>query len=251
MASFYGGGMQGNAWFDVSQRGNTPFHFTLAVTNSDLHALMSDVHSPTNQLEGTLTGELTIKDANTVDWNSWNGHGWANLKNGLIWDTPIFGMMSSILNTFVPGIGNSRASEASGTFTITNSVIQTRDLDIRASGMRLVYDGTVDFHTRVNARVEAELLRDTWFVGKIVSTALWPISKLFEYKVTGTLANPNPEPVYLVPRLFLAPLHPVKSLKGMLQAPAGNYDELPDHLLPTPPPPETPVLDSPPIPKSE
>jgi hypothetical protein len=141
--------------------------------------------------------------------------------------------MSTVMNGIVPGIGNSRASEAAGTYTITNSVIHTRDLDIRALGMRLIYNGTVDFSTRVNARVEAELLRDTWVVGKLFSTALWPVSKLFEYRVTGTLADPKPEPVFLLPRLFLAPFQSMKSVGGIFQSrPDADYEPLSGPSLP-------------------
>lgn len=229
VASFYAGQAFGHAWFDVSERGSTPFNFAIAVTNADLHALMSDLHSPTNQLEGALTGRLVITNANTRDFKSWDGYGRAKLRDGLIWDTPVFGAISTVMNTFVPGIGNNRASEATGKFTITNSVIHTHDLDIRASGMRLQYDGTVDFETRVDARVQAELLRDTWVIGPAVSTILWPVSKLFEYKVTGTLAKPEMEPVYTVPKLFLAPLHPMKTLKDMFKEnPSGTNAPPPD-----------------------
>ena len=220
--SFYGGTAQGNAWFDVSERDHARFKFFLGVTNADLHALMADLNSPTNRLEGALTGGLTITSADTHDFKSWNGFGRAKLRDGLIWDTPIFGVMSSVMNTVVPGIGNNRASDAGGKFTITNSVIHTHDLDIRASGMRLQYDGTVDFATRVEARVQAELLRDTWLIGPVVSKVLWPVSKMFEYKVTGTLAKPDMEPVYVVPKIFLAPLHPVKAIRGMFEEPAGT-----------------------------
>jgi hypothetical protein len=216
-AQFYGGEAGGNAWFDVRERGSTPYGFDLNVTNADLNALMGDLHSPTNQLEGTLTGQLVVTEANTRDWNSWQGHGRARLRDGLIWDSPIFGVMSTMMNSFVPGIGNSRASDARGTYIITNSVIFTKDLDIRASGMRLQYEGTVDFQTRVDARVEAELLRDAPIFGKAVSMVLWPVSKLFEYKVTGTLAKPEPVPLYFIPRMFLAPLSPVRSLRSIFQ----------------------------------
>jgi hypothetical protein len=242
VTSFYGGEGRGHAWFDVRQPGSAPFHFAVNVTNVDLHALMGDLHSPTNQLEGTLAGELVVTSANTTNWNSWNGYGRASLRDGLIWDTPVFGVMSTVMNGIVPGIGNSRASEASGTYTISNSVLRTRDLDIRASGMRLSYNGTVDFETRVNARVEAELLRDTWVVGKLFSTALWPVSKLFEYRVTGTLADPQTEPVYFVPRLFLAPFQSMKSVGEMFQKQESGFETLPDPLLPLPAvPDETPA----------
>lgn len=239
VASFYGGDARGDAWFDVRERGDTPFKFSLLVTNADLHALMSDLHSPTNHLEGELTGRLIITNATTKDFNSWNGHGRAKLRDGLIWDSPIFGAMSSAMNAVVPGIGNSRASDANGKFTITNSVIHTQDLDIRASGMRLQYEGTVDFGTRVDARVQAELLRDTWVIGPAVSTILWPVSKMFEYKVTGTLAKPEMEPLYIVPKIFLAPLHPMKAIKGMFEddsvrsnSPTAVWPETPVNLDP-------------------
>ena len=239
VTSFYGGEGHGHAWFDVKDRGTTPFRFALAVTNADLHALMADLHSPTNQLEGRLTGQLVVTNATTQDFKSWNGFGRAKLRDGLIWDTPVFGMMSKVMNTFVPGIGNSRASDAGGRFTLTNSIIHTRDLDIRASGMRLQYAGTVDFQTRVEARVQAELLRDTWLIGPVMSTALWPVSKLFEYKVTGTLAKPEIEPVYMVPKIFLAPLSPLKTVKGMFTEPSGRTNAPPDW-------PEAPAAPEPP-----
>jgi hypothetical protein len=216
--AFYGGTAEGHAWFDVAEPRHTPFRFHLAVTNADLHALMSDLHSPSNQLEGIITGRLTITNALTQDWRSWWGDGKAQLRDGLIWDTPVFGIMSRVLNTIIPGLGNSRASDAKGSFIITNSIIVTRDLDIRASGMRLQYEGTVDFETRVQARVQAELLRDTWLLGRTVSNLLWPVSKLFEYEVTGTLAKPEARPIHLVPRMLLAPLNPVRTLRGIFSS---------------------------------
>jgi len=234
---FYGGTAAGHAWFDVAEPRHTPFRFHLAVTNADLHALMSDLHSPGNQLEGIVSGRLTITNALTQDWRSWWGDGQAQLRDGLIWDTPVFGVMSRVLNTIIPGLGNSRASDAKGSFLITNSIIVTRDLDIRASGMRLQYEGTVDFETRVQARVQAELLRDTWLLGRTVSNLLWPVSKLFEYEVTGTLATPEARPIHLIPRMLLAPLNPLRTLRGLLPGDnsPGVFQDFP--LEPAEPPP--------------
>ena len=42
------------------------------------------------------------------------------------------------------------------------------------------------------------------------------MTKLFEYKITGTIDHPKTEPVYLLPRLFGLPFHPWRTLKGML-----------------------------------
>jgi hypothetical protein len=58
-------------------------------------------------------------------------------------------------------------------------------------------------------------------VGPIISTIFTPVTKVFEYKVTGTLQNPKKEPLY-VPRLFLLPLHPIRTLEDWLPG-GGNF----------------------------
>ena len=82
--------------------------------------------------------------------------------------------------------------------------------------MRMQYRGTVDFQGELDARVEAELLRDVWAIGPVVSTVLWPVTKAFEYKVTGSLKEPKAEPVYLLPKIVLIPFHPFRTLRDLL-----------------------------------
>ena len=164
------------------------------MTNADLHALAVDLASPTNHLEGTLAGQLVVTRADSRDWRTWDGFGHAKLHDGLIWDIPIFGILSPVLNTFSAGLGDSRATDATAGFSMTNGVMYSDSLAIRSTMMQLKYTGTVDMSQNVNARVTAELLRNTWVIGPLVSTVLWPVSKLFEYRVTGTLKNPKSEP---------------------------------------------------------
>ena len=213
-AEFYGGHIAGHAYFDPTPTDGTDFSFRLKVNEADLHRLMSDLttNTKTNKLEGILTGELAIDSASTRDPKSWQGHGRVDLRDGLIWEFPVFGLFSPLLNAVSSGLGNSRARQGDATFTIKNSVISTKDLQVHAVGARLDYDGWVDFETKVHGKVEAELFRNLPLFGKIMSLALWPVSKIFEYKITGTLAQPKAEPVY-VPGFLL---HPFRSLKGLL-----------------------------------
>jgi len=221
-AAFYGGEMHGHAYFDFrAPHAGADYDFNVTVTNVDLHALTTDLSSPTNHLEGTLAGRLVVMQADSRDYQTWNGFGRASVHDGLLWDIPIFGLLSPVLNTVSPGLGNSRATDATARFIITNGVIVTDSLEIRSLMTRLEYTGTVDLQQNVNARVTARLLRDTWVVGPLVSTALWPVSKMFEYRVTGTLKNPKSEPVY-VPKLLLLPLHPIRTLEEMLPGGSTN-----------------------------
>ena len=215
LASAYGGDADGFAHFDFHPRTGSDFEFTAHVRNANLHLLATDLSSPSNHLEGVLSGRFVMTSANSGNWRSWNGYGQATLHDGLIWDVPIFGILSPVLNAIMPGLGSSRATDATVQFGMTNGVIFSDNLEMRSTMMRLQYAGTVDLQSRVNARVDAQLLRDTWVVGPLLSTALWPVSKLFEYKITGTLQQPRMEPVY-IPKVFFLPLHPIRSLEEIL-----------------------------------
>ena len=216
-AAFYGGSADGSAYFDfrVPHEG-ADFNFAVEVTNVNLHLLAVDLSTTTNHLEGTLSGRLVVTNASTMTLESWNGYGRAKLRDGLLWDIPIVSILSPVLNTISPGLGNSRATEASGKFGITNGVGFTDSLEIRSTMTRLEYAGTIDLQQNVNARVTAHLLRDTPVVGSIFSTVLWPVSKLFEYRVTGPLSKPKSEPLYVLPKILLIPLHPIRTLESII-----------------------------------
>jgi hypothetical protein len=221
-AGFYSGSATGSARFDFAPEKGADFAFDFTMTDTDFPALMADLSTSTNRLEGRLAGRLSVTRANSDDWRTIQGSGHVSLHDGLIWEIPIFGIFSPVLDAIVPGLGSSRASQGSATFVINNGVIQSDDLEIRASAMRLQYRGAVDLESRVDARVEAELLRDTWVIGRLVSLVLWPVSKLFEYRVSGTLQQPRSEPVFFIPKLVLLPFHPIRTMKELFPEESGE-----------------------------
>lgn len=223
--AFYEGRIEGAAHFDFSRDRGSDFQFHLKADNVSLSPLMRDISTRSNRLEGILDCEITVTNANTRDKFTWNGYGHGNLTNGLIWDIPFFAVISPVLNTFAPGLGNSRARQAVGSLVISNGVIITQDLDIRANAMRLKSSGSVDFDKNVNARMEAELLRDMPAIGFLISKVLWPVTKLFEFKITGTLDQPKTDQLYMVPRILLAPLHPFRTIKDLFQSDPKKADE--------------------------
>jgi len=95
-------------------------------------------------------------------------------------------------------------------------VLYTKNLEILSPPARLHYDGTVDFAGQVNANVEAEMFRDTFLVGPLLSLLTTPVTKVFEYRVTGSLANPKSEPRYILPKLLLLPLRPFQTIREFL-----------------------------------
>ena len=183
------------------------------VTNVNSHLLVSDLNSPTNHLEGALAGRLVVTRADTRDLETWNGFGRMSLRNGLIWEAPFFSIVSPVLNTVAPGTGQQPRDGRGGGVHHHERRDYTDSLEIHSTLMGLHYSGTVDMKQKVNAHVTAQLLRNTWVVGPLISAATWPFSKLFEYKITGTLKDPIKEPLYVIPKILLMPLHPIKRLR--------------------------------------
>ena len=216
VAQFHGGQGSGDAKFEFATNGQSRFQFRIDWSGVDLRSLVKDLSTKTNSLEGILRGNLQITSASSSNPKSWNGRGMAEIKDGLIWDFPLFGVFSPILNAFIPGLGNSRARDGAASFIITNSVIHTADLEIDATAMRMRYNGTINFDRRIDGRMEAELLRNVPGIGLVISKILWPVTKIFEYKITGTLEQPKTESVYLIPKIILFPLSPIKTFKDLL-----------------------------------
>ena len=214
-AEFYGGNLSGNARFNFTDNGGAGFGFNAVFSNVNFQPFISQVAVSSNRIEGRLSGSLAITQGYTDNWNGWEGAGRLRLADGLIWDIPVFGVVSPVLNKISPGLGNSRAKEGSMSFRITNSVVSFDDLEIRAHNFKLHYEGTVDFNMRLNARVEADVLRDAFIVGPVISYVFKPLTKLFVYKVTGTLSHPESQPLY-IPKALLAPFQPVRTVKKLL-----------------------------------
>ena len=217
-AVWAGAPARGWLWFDFAQPRGGAMAFQFTTTNSDLHRLVGELQDgKPNKLEGALDLELSVDQASVDDLKSWHGQGQARLRDGLIWDVPLFGAASKIMNSMFPGLGHSRAKQAIATFTLTNSVIHSRDLEIQATGMHLKYRGTVDFDGEVEARMEAKLLRGVPGLGPLLSAVLSPVGKLFQYRVSGTLDNPKLEDVYLLPRIIFLPFQPFKTLQSIFR----------------------------------
>ena len=222
----YDGAAAGFARFDFRTDPGTDFQFVLGVKDADLRPLMLDMIGRTNHLEGRVSGELIVTNANTENKFSWNGDGRVELRDGLIWAVPIFGALSKPLDSVFPGLGNARITEGIGQFIITNGVMHTDTLEMRTQIARLVCNGMVDFDARVNLTVTAAPRRSA--LGDILNIPLWPLRELLKYQVGGTLNEPKISPVY-IPKLLL---HPFQTFEGIFGNEAGKSNPPPVYKEP-------------------
>ncbi|HEY1788601.1 MAG TPA: AsmA-like C-terminal region-containing protein [Verrucomicrobiae bacterium] len=219
-ASLYGGTGTGAINFDFTPRRGANFNFISDYDGVDLHALAQDLSTSSNHLEhleGLISGHFVVTSGYSENWQSCNGYGQAKLRNGLLWDVPAFGVLSPVFNTISPGMGDSRATDASAQFFMTNGVIATDNLQIHTLLMLLHCKGTLDLTGRLDAHFTAELLRDMRVVGPLLAFVTLPLGKICECKVTGTWSDPKVRSLYLnVPqKFFLYMMHPFHTLENL------------------------------------
>jgi hypothetical protein len=229
-AAFCGGSLAGDLFFDWSDaEGDTDYRLGLSVTNVSLKEFLSDVWPKTNRLEGRVSGRGEITSASTADPRSIRGQGTISMQDGYLWGLPIFGLFSPIFDVVSPGLGETRFTSGSASFRLADGNVDTRDFEMRSMAMRLRYRGIVSYQGNLDATMEAALFRDAPLIGRLLSFAFMPVTKLLEYRIEGTLADPKPEPRY-VPRILMNLLSPISFLKSLL--PKSDKSEKPE------PPPE-------------
>ena len=116
------------------------------------------------------------------------GSGNVNVANGDVFAIPIFGPISSILGSLLPGtLGYSIAHEAKADFTVKNSTIHTENLEVAGKLFSMVGHGDIHF---LDDKLDFDIRIDPKGPGILLT----PVYKLFEYKGEGSLKNPDWHP---------------------------------------------------------
>jgi hypothetical protein len=220
------GTLAGWVTFDYAPKRDSSFRTDFSVHDIDLSQLARGLSGRSNRLEGLLDAHLRLQSARSSNKNALMGHGDIFVHDALLWDIKLFGILTPVLNAISPGAGESRASEASAGIGVENGVIWTDNLEVSANGYRLRYSGNVTMDEKITGRVEANLLRDTPLLGPVLSLLLTPLSKLFEYHISGTMRNPTIEPIF-IPKALMMLIRPFHTLKSIL----------PENTTPAPAPP--------------
>jgi hypothetical protein len=136
---------------------------------------------------GDLFGKFDFK-ARGADARSIEGAGKLRVANGTVFTIPVFGPLSSLMSSIIPGSGHSVQREATASFTVREGVINTKDFKVSGRSFGLVGHGDLHFlenRLDFNVRVDPK---------KGPGVVLTPIYELLEYKGDGPLSKPNWHP---------------------------------------------------------
>jgi len=172
---------------DISlARNDQRYHAAMTVAGVNFPAL-TDLYYSYKTAKGQLNGSYDF-DGVGGDARKMRGRGKVDVTNGNVFAIPIFGPLSGILNSVLPGTsGYSIAHEATANFTIKDGIIHTDDFEVAGKLFSMLGGGDVHF---LDDKLDFDLRVDPKGPGVLLS----PVYKLFEYKGEGSLKQPDWHP---------------------------------------------------------
>jgi hypothetical protein len=190
-ADIYKGTLRGDVVVALDNP-ETQYRASFDAANCDVDRLMVALRGEGREVSGSLAGHVELRGHGS-DLKTMTGSGHVEILDGVLVELPLFGVFSRILNDISPGAGSTKITRARATFAVAKGAVKTDDLGMAAGAFSVSSRGEVDFDGKLDFRVQAQFLRSVPPIN--VLTAI--IGKIFEYKVGGTLANPNYRPLHL------------------------------------------------------
>jgi len=181
-ATLFNGQVNGGA--DISIDPSKPAYIAHLETSGIDFPTLTKLYFNYESSQGQMDGSCDFSGGRGDDLMALVANGSLCVMNGNVFAIPVFGPLSGLLNTILPGMGYNQAREATATFSINSGVIATNDFLVHGKSFDMLGDGTfdiardaMDFNIRINAQ---------GLTGRLLS----PISRLFEYEGRGKLSKP-------------------------------------------------------------
>jgi len=141
--------------------------------------------------EATLGGLAGEGQGKTV-----RGQGVVRVREGRVFSLPLFGGLSRILTKLIPGLDFVlRQTDATAEFKIRDGRVVCDSVNIEGDVLSLEGRGEATFDGKLDFTVRVALMKDSTIVGKLLRGITYPLSWLFEFRLRGTIDNPEWYPV--------------------------------------------------------
>jgi AsmA-like C-terminal region len=180
----FNGTVRGTA--DISLARNDPhYRANLAVEGIDF-PLLTDLYFKYRTAQGQMNGEYDFTGLGD-NARTMRGTGKIRVNNGDVFAIPIFGPLSRLIGSIIPGSGYSVAHNASADFNIKEGIAHTDDFKVSGKLFGMVGHGDIHF---LDDKLDLDVRIDAGGPGVILA----PMYKLFEYRGEGSLSKPNWHP---------------------------------------------------------
>ena len=200
-ASVYGGTASGSIVLTAPPRGERQVHFQadMHLRDADFERFMKSASTSESKREyaGRLSGRLALEGTTGEHCRkALNGNGSVEIRDGRVFLLPLFGGLSRLMTRIIPGLDFVlRQSDAGMEFRIGSGRIETDKLVVEGDILSLKGEGAYVLGGDLDFDAQVKLMKEHSLVSKLVRVLTYPISKLFEFRLRGTLDDPSWYPV--------------------------------------------------------
>jgi hypothetical protein len=180
----FNGTIRGGA--DISlAKNDSHYRANIAVDGIDFPRV-TELYYQYKSAQGRLDGNYTFTGLGG-DARSMRGSGKIDVTNGDVFAIPIFGPLSEILNSLLPGTGYSVARNASARVDVKDGKIHTEDFEVAGKLFSMLGHGDIHF---LDDKLDFDVRMSMNGPGRLLA----PVYKLFEYTGEGSLKHPDWHP---------------------------------------------------------
>jgi len=141
---------------------------------------------------GRYTLEMRLAGAICTNiLSSLSGEGKSSIDDALLYRFPLFAGLTDFLGRNVPGVNFLVAQTDMNTqFTISDGGIQFSKIKMQGNIFGVAMTGDYWFSDQLDFGVRVSFLQSVPLLRHIVKVVWWPVGKLFEMELKGTLENP-------------------------------------------------------------
>lgn len=130
------------------------------------------------------------------------GEGRIRVEDGELFQIPLMGGLSEWLARIYPGLGFASQTDFRAEYLLRDGAFHTEEALLEGSVLSLKAKGDYRLDRSLDMTVQVQPLRDG-VVAEAVRLATSPLTKLLEFKLSGTIADPKWRPVNLPKEMFL------------------------------------------------
>lgn len=196
--SIWDGSLEGDAQINFDDKGDDYVSFSIGVTNCDFSKVAGNLcNTQTAGLSGVFSMQAQggfIMSSNTLQTIS--AFGKANIDKGRLFQLPLFGGLTSIMTKIIPGLDFVlRQSDLNAEFKIENARITSDKIAIDGGVLSLKASGHATVEGELDYAVQLTLMSEDSSVAKVLRVLTWPISKLMEFRLRGSIEKPEWYPI--------------------------------------------------------
>lgn len=201
-ASAYGGTLEARSEFEWFPDAPSRFSTALELQKSRLGPVLAALTGRDPGEPGTL--DLGLEVAGNLSTNTLrtlHGTGKVQVREAHLYRMPLFAGFTDFMARNVPGLDFVLSqNDVNAAFAIQDYGLQFSKLQVEGSVFSIQGQGAYWFSDTLDIGVRINLLKQRTWLGRVLKVALFPVSKLFELELTGTLATPKWSPTTLALR---------------------------------------------------